>query len=70
MSARTKLPQEIGSLFGHSDREGLLEREDLEEAGFEYREELGDTEVWEKNTVSIRYDPDRKEILNYTDLGT
>lgn len=66
MSEKVSLPSELDELFNYSDGEGLLEPEDLEEAGFSYRQEIGELELWEKNKTQIEYNPETRAIEEYT----
>jgi hypothetical protein len=66
MSQVERLPQEVEELFLYSDGNGLLTREDLEEAGFEKEDfQYGNSETWAKNNVELEYDPEPGEILDY-----
>lgn len=60
-----RIPPEINELFNHTDGEGLLEPNDLEEAGFKYQQEAGDLEIWEKNGVELEYHPEERAIESY-----
>jgi len=68
MSIIDSLTPEIEDLFDYTDSDGRLEQESLEEAGFTYRQDLGELELWEKNETQIRYNPDTNVIEDYTDL--
>jgi len=55
-------------LFYFTDSNRLLEQEDLEEAGFRYREDLEDLEIWEKNLTALEYNPNTRTIENYKQI--
>lgn len=65
MSAYIELPDEVADLFKYSDSEGLLDPEDLEEAGFRY---LIGADKWIKNDVELKYDEELREISSYRKL--
>lgn len=60
-----RLPPEVDELFNYSDRDGLLDPEDLEEAGFSYQEETDSLEVWEKNGTEVEYNTETGAIEDY-----
>ncbi len=68
MSGTTELPPEVDELFSYSDGDGFLDPEDLEEAGFKYREELDDLELWEKNQTQVEYNPADRVIEDYSSV--
>ena len=68
MSGAIRLPSEIEKLFSYSDEDGLLDPEDLKEAGFEYLRESGETETWEKNDTIVKYSPEKRSLEDYTCL--
>lgn len=65
MNENPRLPEEVEELFNYSNEDGLLESNDLEEAGFDYQEEIGDLELWEKNDTQIEYNPETGVIEDY-----
>lgn len=66
MSGMVRLPPEVEELFNYSDGDGLLESEDLEEAGFNYQQEIGPLELWGKNETRIEYNPETGAIEDYS----
>jgi len=68
MSGAIRLPPEIEELFGYTDGDGLLDPEDLKEAGFSYQQEVDDIEIWEKENTVVRYSPEKRSIENYNQL--
>jgi|GEM_PF-785665 hypothetical protein len=68
MSIINELTPEMEELFYFTDSNRLLEQEDLEEAGFRYREDLEDLEIWEKNLTALEYNPNTRTIENYKQI--
>jgi hypothetical protein len=66
MSTPERLTSEMEALFEHTDSDGLLDKEDLEEAGFSYREEIDNLEIWENGKTIIEYRPEERKLEDYT----